>query len=81
MSRYRSSSTPVLGVYEEEIEPRRVSRSSALLFGLAVFCAAVTVAFGIWMAGVVPAASMGEAPAAPVHNPITAPANAALSAN
>lgn len=59
MSRHRSESLPVLGSYDEELEPRRVSRSSALLLGLALVCAAVTVVFGIWMAGVVPAASIG----------------------
>ncbi len=58
MSRHRSESLSVMGSYEEP-EPRRVSRSSALLFGLALVCAAVTVVFGIWMAGVVPAASIG----------------------
>ena len=59
MSRYRTSSLPVLGSYTDELEPRRVNRASALLVGLAVICAAVTVVFGIWMAGVVPAASIG----------------------
>lgn len=49
----------MLGGYDVELEPRRVSPSSALLIGLAVLCAAVTVVFGIWMAGVVPAASIG----------------------
>ena len=59
MSRHRSESLSVLGGFDEETEPRRVSRSSALLFGLALVCAAVTVVFGIWMAGVVPPASIG----------------------
>ena len=59
MSRHRSESLPVLGGYDDDIEPRRVSRSSALLLGLALVCAAVTVVFGIWMAGVVPAATFG----------------------
>lgn len=45
--------------YDENIEPRRVSRVSALLVGLAVVCAAVTVAFGFWMASLAPAASIG----------------------
>lgn len=49
----------MLGAYDDETEPRWVSRSSALLLGLALVCAAVTVVFGIWMAGVVPAASIG----------------------
>lgn len=39
--------------------PRRIRRDSALLIGLAVLCAAVTVMFGIWMAGVVPSTSFG----------------------
>ncbi|HUR74693.1 MAG TPA: hypothetical protein VMZ00_10480 [Sporichthya sp.] len=59
MSRHWSESLPVLGGYDEDTEPRRVSRASALLLGLALVCAAVTVFFGIWMAGVVPAASIG----------------------
>jgi hypothetical protein len=59
MSSHRSESVPLLGGYDVELEPRRVSRSSALLVGLAVICAAVTVVFGIWMASVVPAASIG----------------------
>ncbi len=60
MSRHRiSSSLSVLDGYAHEVEPRRVSRASALLVGLAVVCAAVTVVFGIWMAGVVPPASIG----------------------
>lgn len=59
MSRHRTSALPVLSTYVDEVEPRRVSRASALLVGLAVLCAAVTVVFGIWMAGVVPAASIG----------------------
>lgn len=59
MSRHRSGSLSVLGSIDDEIEPRRLSRASALLVGLAVICAAATVAFGIWMVGVVPAASIG----------------------
>ena len=59
MSRHRTSALTVLDGYADEIEPRRVNRASALLFGLAVVCAAVTVVFGIWMAGVVPPASIG----------------------
>ena len=59
MSRHRSESLPVLDGWDDETVPRRVSRSSALLLGLALICAAVTVVFGIWMAGVVPAASIG----------------------
>ena len=50
----------MLGTYDDEpLEPRRVSRASALLVGLALVCAAATVVFGIWMAGVVPSASIG----------------------
>ncbi|GAA0620963.1 hypothetical protein GCM10009547_24480 [Sporichthya brevicatena] len=59
MSRHRTASLTLLGSYDAEVESRRVNRGSALLLGLAVVCAAVTVAFGIWMAGVVPAASIG----------------------
>lgn len=59
MSSHRSESLPLLGGYDVELQPRRVSPSSALLIGLAVLCAAVTVVFGIWMAGVVPPASIG----------------------
>jgi len=59
MSRYRSESLPALGTWDDESETHRVSRSSALLVGLALICAAATVVFGIWMAGVVPAASIG----------------------
>jgi hypothetical protein len=60
MSHQRESALPLLGTYDDEpLEPRRVSRSSALLVGLALLCAAATVVFGIWMAGVVPSASIG----------------------
>ena len=45
--------------YDETLEPRRVSRASALLVGLAVICAAVTVVFVFWMASIAPAASIG----------------------
>jgi hypothetical protein len=55
----RSEALPTLGGYDVELQPRRLSRASALLVGLAVICAAATVVFGIWMAGVVPAASIG----------------------
>lgn len=59
MSSHRSEPFPLVGVWDDESETHRVSRSSALLVGLALICAAVTVVFGIWMAGVVPAASIG----------------------
>lgn len=69
MQRHRSPSLSAMGGYDDAemgYGPRRVSRSSALLFGLALIGAAVTVVFGIWMAGVVPSASIGQPPATPI---------------
>jgi hypothetical protein len=69
MQRHRSTSLPALGGVDDSAvsyDARRVSRSSAVLFGLALLGATVTVLFGIWMAGVVPSASMGQPAAAPV---------------
>lgn len=59
MQRHRSPSLPALGGFDDDpigYGARRVSRSSALLFGLALIGAVVTVVFGIWMAGAVPSA-------------------------
>jgi hypothetical protein len=59
MSSHQSESLPALGAWDDESESHRVSRSSALLVGLALICAAATVFVGIWMAEWVPAASIG----------------------
>ena len=59
MSRHRSESLPLAGAWDDESEAPRLSRSSALLVGLALLCAAATVFFGIWMAEWVPSASIG----------------------
>ena len=59
MSSHRSESMPAVGAWDDESESHRMSRSSALLVGLALICAAVTVFFGIWMAEWVPSASIG----------------------
>ncbi len=69
MEHHRSPSLPLLGGFTDPADgsgARRVSRSSALLFGLALLGATVTVMFGIWMAGVVPSASIGHSQAAPI---------------
>lgn len=69
MQRHRSPSLSAMGGYDDAAVgygARRVNRSSALLLGLALIGAAVTVVFGIWMAGVVPAASIGQPQAAPI---------------
>jgi hypothetical protein len=59
MSRHRSSSLPLAGAWDDESDAPRLSRSSALLVGLALICAAATVFFGIWMAEWVPSTSIG----------------------
>lgn len=69
MQRHRSPSLSPMGGYDDAgmgYGARRMSRSSALLLGLALIGAAVTVAFGIWMAGVVPSTSIGHTQAAPI---------------
>lgn len=68
MQRHRSPSLSAMGGYDDTMGygARRMSRSSALLLGLALIGAAVTVVFGIWMAGVVPSASIGQPRAAPI---------------
>lgn len=71
MQRHRSTSLPALDGFDDSTvsyDARRVSRSSALLFGLALIGATVTILFGIWMAGVVPSASMGQPASAPISS-------------
>lgn len=70
MQRHRSAVPSLVATMGDPSDygPRRVNRGSALLMGLAVLGATITVAFGIWMAGVVPAASMGQSSAAPISS-------------
>jgi len=59
MSHHRSEPLPPVGTWDDEHGAPRLSRSSALLVGVALICAAATVFFGIWMAEWVPSASIG----------------------